>query len=274
MRNIQVLLLLAIFMCAGTSALTATPESNCMAIILNGMVFQPGTEVVVRVVPGVCAPADIRMELSIQLAEKFSQTWTEVAKRKMRLRGLASDVAVEATRIVIPPGESEYRRGLYRILVSARPADPAYPAALFSYRETPMFYIGESGLNPNLGGAFPEERMYMSYITPAVTEVHKDNRLRFTGRLGAGGKAIGLFYQFREDGELVTHRSNLQQEDSGTAVRAPGGSVAFPNTFSADGAVWVHLMDPSTGVSTNDLFYDPTNPMRTMPWGFAGPPSR
>ncbi len=269
MRNSGLVLLSAICLCAGMSALAASPESNCVATVLNRDMFQPGENIVVRILPLACSPAAIDLQLSVQ---KYTDTWTEVVRRTVHLRGLTEGTPVVATSIAIPDGESEFGFGLYRIVTVTRPADPAYIAAMFNYRETPAFYVGGNGVNPSIGATMPPERMAMSYISMGDPVIYKDNRFRFSGRLGAGGRALALFYQFREDGTIAMYRTLLEQEDGGTALRAPTASVALPNTFRDDLPVWVHLVDPGSGVSTDQLLYSPANPMRTMPWGFAGPP--
>lgn len=252
MRNLLLCVtLLAIFMCASTQVLVAMPENNCLAALLNRDVYQPGDNLVVRVLPLACSPAAIDLKLVVQRAEPFTQEWVDVAKRTARLRGLTEGIPVTVASITIPDGESEFVFGLYRIVVSLQP-DPI--GTIFLYNETPMFYVGNSGLNRAVGTSVPAERI--SLVNLSLGEPVLDNtRFRFTG-LGSN-RVIALFYQFREGNSVATYRTVLQRETDNTV------SVSLPWLFTVrlmDGyPVWVHLVDPNTGVAIDRQLRTPTN---------------
>lgn len=253
MRNLRLfVILLAIFMCASTQVLVAMPENNCLATILNRDVFQPGESLVVRILPFACSPAAIDLQMSVQKADQFTQKWVEVARRTARLRGLTEGVPVMVTTVPIPDGESEFAFGFYRIVLRLQP-DPI--GTVFAYDETPMFYIGNPGLNPAVGTSVPAERISMMNLSLGEP-VLDNNSFRFTGRLG-DSRVIALFYQFREENSVATYRTVLQRETD-RAV-----SVSLPGLFTArlrDGhPIWVHLVDPNTGVAIDRQLRTPTN---------------
>ncbi len=246
-------ILSAIFLSAGTQVLMAMPEDNCLATLLNREVYQPGESLVVRVLPFACSPAAIDLKLTIQRADPFTQKWMEVARRTARLRGLTEGVPVMAATIPIPDGESEFVFGFYRVLVNLQP-DPI--GTVFVYNETPTFYIGNSGLNRAVGTSVPAERISMANLSLGEPVLDNNNRLRFAGRLGGNG-VVALFYQFREEGAVAMYRTLLQQEAGGII------SVSLPQLFIVrlrdDFPIWVHLMDPNTGVATDQQLRTPAN---------------
>ncbi len=253
MRNLRLfVILLAIFMCASTQVLVATPENNCLATILNRDVYQPGENLVIRILPLACLPAAIDLKLTVQRADPFTQKWVEVARRTARLRGLTEGVPVMVATVPIPDGESEFVYGLYRVLVNLQP-DPI--GTVFVYDETPMFYIGNSGINPGVGTSVPAERIPLASLGLGEPAMLEDGRFRFTG-LGSN-RVIALFYQFREESSVATYRTVLQRETDGAV------SALLPGLFAArlrDGyPIWVHLVDPNTGVAVDRQLRMPAN---------------